>query len=119
MTTIRVYDAAGDFAENKDIAKDLRMGQLMPAIKVGDEVTIDFNHVSLATQSFVHALMSDALRQHGAGVLDRVVFKGCNEAIKVLVETVCDYMQDSAHAESLKGAVGSQEMKPARARKRR
>jgi hypothetical protein len=96
--TINVFDAAGDFAENKDIARKLRTEQVMPALRDGGSIVIDFTGVSLSTQSFVHALISDALRKHGASVLEKIAFKGCNDAIKALVSTVCDYMQDSTHA---------------------
>ena len=97
MKRISVFKAAGDFAENKDIARNLRTEQLMPSLRLGEPIVIDFTRVSLSTQSFVHALISDAIRQHGAKCLDRIKFKGCNEAIQALVSTVCDYMQDSTH----------------------
>jgi len=97
MIKISVYKVAGDFAENKDVAKELRTTLLMPALQKGKSVTLDFTNVSLSTQSFVHALVSDAIRKHGIGVLDQLSFKGCNPAIQALVSTVCDYMQDTAH----------------------
>jgi len=102
MTVVKVFQAAGDFAENKDIARQLRTEQLMPALDRGEKVLIDFANVSLSTQSFIHALISDALRKHGAGILDRLQFKGCNPPVQALIATVCDYMQDSTHAEEMK-----------------
>lgn len=97
MKVISVFKAAGDFAENKDIARDLRTKELMPALRLRQQVVVDFTRVSLSTQSFVHALISDAIRMHGAQCLDRIAFKGCNDAIQALVSTVCDYMQDGTH----------------------
>ena len=99
MTTIDVFTAAGDFAENKDVARKLRTEQLMPALERGEKVVIDFEKVSLSTQSFVHALISDALRKHGADILERISFKRCNAPVRTLIATVCDYMQDSGHIE--------------------
>jgi len=100
MIKIDVFAVAGDFAENKDVARALRVETLMPALESGKEVVVDFTKVSLSTQSFVHALISDAIRKHGIDVLDRLAFRGCNAAIRALVATVCDYMQDTTHAES-------------------
>lgn len=97
MTKIGIYEVAGDFAENKDLAKKLRVERIMPTLKAGEPLLIDFSKVSLSTQSFIHALISDAMRKHGMDVLDQISFKGCNPAIKALISTVCDYMQDTGH----------------------
>jgi len=97
MNIIEIYKTAGDFAENKDIAREIRVNILMPALLKNELVTIDFSKVSLSTQSFIHALISDAIRKHGLNVLDLINFKGCNKAIKALISTVCDYMQDTGH----------------------
>ena len=97
MTSIKVLGAAGDFAENKDIARSFRITHLMPALERGEAVEIDFAGVSLSTQSFVHALVSDAMRKFGPDVLDRITFRGCNAAIQTLVSTVSEYMQDGTH----------------------
>jgi hypothetical protein len=102
MTVLKVFQAAGDFAENKDIARQLRTEELMPALDRGEKVVIDFEKVSLSTQSFIHALISDALRSYGSAVLDEVQFRKCNPAVRALIATVCDYMQDSTHAEDMK-----------------
>jgi len=97
MIKIGIHEIAGDFAENKDLAKKLRTEKIMPAIKAGESLVIDFSRVSLSTQSFIHALISDAMRKHGMEVLDLISFKGCNPAVKALISTVCDYMQDTGH----------------------
>jgi len=104
MTIVKVFEAAGDFAENKDVARQLRTEQLMPALETGQKIIVDFDRVSLSTQSFIHALISDALRKHGASVLDNIQFRKCNPAVQALIATVCDYMQDSTHAEELKSS---------------
>jgi hypothetical protein len=115
MTRVKVYSLAGDFAENKDIARQLRTQKVMPALQRSGKVVIDFENVSLSTQSFIHALISDALREHGPEVLDRIEFKNCNPAVKTLIATVCDYMQDSTHAQKVmvpKRNVSSPKRKP-------
>ena len=92
MKTIDVFSYAGKFAENKDVAKDLREKQLMPFL-LGEEVTIDFRNVDATTQSFIHALISDAIRKYGIEVLNKINFKDCNTKVQTIIQIVVDYMQ--------------------------
>lgn len=94
MTTVPIRARAGAFAENKDVARDIRLKELLPALERGEEVVLDFTGVDGATQSFVHALISDAMRRHGPLVLDRIAFKSCNDIVKKVVGIVVDYMQE-------------------------
>lgn len=94
MTVIPILARAGAFAENKDVARELRVAKIMPALQRGEEVVLDFTGVEDATQSFVHALISDALREHGADVLERLAFKSCSPVVKKVVSIVVDYMQE-------------------------
>lgn len=93
MKTIQVFPQAGEFAENKDTARDLRVNEILPALAKGEEVILDFRGVRLSTQSFIHALVSEAIRVHGIDVLDRLMFKNCTPTIKTLINIVVDYMQ--------------------------
>lgn len=95
MTTIKLFDIVGSFAENKDFARDIRINQIIPALNKQEGVTLDFDKVNAATQSFVHALISDLIRSYGADVLDRISFKNCNEVVKKIITIVIDYMQQS------------------------
>ncbi len=96
MVTIKIAEKAGDFAENKDIARELRLKEITPAYKdtVG-EVVLDFAGVSGATQSFIHALLSQLIREFGDQIFTRIIFKNCNEAIQQLINIVADYMAES------------------------
>lgn len=95
MTIISLQPLVGGFAENKDVARDIREKKLMPALAHGDKIIIDFTDVSGATQSFVHALISDALRKYGSDVLERITFRNCNDTIRVIITIVTEYMQES------------------------
>ena len=95
MITIKLHKIVGDFAENKDIARDVRENELLPALEKGNEVIVDFGGVTGATQSFVHALISEAIRRHGSDVLDRISFKNCNEVVQKIITIVTEYMQES------------------------
>ena len=95
MITIKLHKIVGDFAENKDIARDVRENELLPALEKGNEVIVDFGCVTGATQSFVHALISEAIRRYGSDVLDRISFKNCNEVVQKIITIVTEYMQES------------------------
>lgn len=94
MKTITIFNKAGAFAENKDVARDIRLQEIIPALENHEEVVLDFSGVGAATQSFIHALMSDVLRKFGNDVLDRISFKSCSETIQKIVGIVVDYMQE-------------------------
>ena len=100
MKTVRIYDEVGSFAENKDVGRDIRVREILPALEGGQEVILDFDEVQGATQSFIHSLISDVLRQHGEEVLGQIAFKSCNAAVKQMIRIVVEYMQ-AAMAEDL------------------
>lgn len=100
MKQIILFDRVGEFAENKDIARDIRLQEIIPALTKNEEVVLDFEKVGAATQSFIHALISDILRNYGNDVLDRITFKSCNDTIKKIINIVVDYMQDGIGLEN-------------------
>ena len=91
---------SGDFAENKDIAKKLRIGQIIPALLKRNEVIIDFNGVNGATQSFIHALISDPIREFKDIAFDNLVYKNANNNIREIISIVYRYMQESLDGNS-------------------
>lgn len=95
MIHVALFALVGSFAENKDIAADIRIHQLMPAMEKGEGIILDFEKIEGATQSFIHALISDLIRKFGNEVFDKIQFKSCNETVKGIVTIVSDYMQES------------------------
>jgi len=95
MTEIKLFKIAGEFAENKDFARDVRIQKIIPELDKGGEIILDFEGVRGATQSFVHALISDLLRNYGCEVLDKISFKNCNEIVQKIINIVVEYMQES------------------------
>lgn len=94
MIEVNIFDLVGvDFAENKDVARDVREKTLMPALVRGEDVVLDFSGISDATQSFIHALISDAIRKLGPEVLERISFKNCGKDVREVIEIVVGYMQ--------------------------
>ena len=96
MKTIKLFEKAGSFAENKDVARDVRIEKIIPAIEKNQDITIDFSNIDAATQSFIHALISDLIRKYGNEILDKIKFKSCNKNVQKIIMIVTDYMQESA-----------------------
>ena len=93
MIHIKLFKQIGSFAENKDLARDIRRREIIPALNNDQEVILDFENIDSATQSFIHALISDLIRNYGNEVLDKISFKSCNETIQKIINIVIDYMQ--------------------------
>jgi STAS-like domain of unknown function (DUF4325) len=62
------------------------MGRIDPYVDLADKVTVDFSGVRNANSSFVNALVAGIIEHHGEPVIAKLIFKGCNPAIQVLVE---------------------------------
>ncbi len=90
---IEIKKYCENFAENKDIAKEIREKQIKPFILSSSKPTIvlDFKDVDSSTQSFVHALISGLFQEYKEKALVYLEFKNCNKAIKSLITTVINY----------------------------
>lgn len=95
MKTVMMHSKVGEFAENKDVAREIRVNMIIPSVNKGERIVLDFAKVESATQSFIHALISDVIRNYGIDVLDNIFFKNCNETVKSIINIVVDYMQDT------------------------
>ena len=97
MRRIEIRARAGAFAENKDIARELRLREIISALEKNEDVVLDFAGVDATTQSFIHALISDLIRKYGNDVLYHIEFKSCNEHVRKIIGIVVDYMQEGAN----------------------
>ncbi|SRR6266498_1902641 len=88
---IQIPSGRTGFAEDKDEARRIRIGTLLPALNRKDYVTLDFGAVTYATQSFVHALLGEPLQRFREDVLKEIEFKNCTPQLQSLVELVVDY----------------------------
>lgn len=100
MKTLSILKSVGEFAEDKDSAARLRKGQILPVLSSGDSIELDFSGVTLTTQSFIHALISEALRIHGEQALAHMSFKGCEPAVRDIVETVVQYVLEAREGDA-------------------
>lgn len=99
MIEINIFDYTNDFAENKDIARELRLETIEPTLKDGKNVILNFDNVTSATQSFIHALVSQTLRDFGVDILENLQFKNCNDKVQTIIEIVVEYVQDGIFTE--------------------
>jgi hypothetical protein len=88
---VKIPSGFGNFSEDKDLAREIRRNQIIPALNKNEYVVLDFSQVKLATQSFIHALIGEVLKLHGEEILDRIEFKNCSSPIKELITMVIDY----------------------------
>lgn len=90
---IKIKDHCEHFAENKDVAKELREKQIKQNIEstTSPMIILDFAEVDSSTQSFIHALISGIFQDYGEKALDYFEFRNCNEAVKSLITTVINY----------------------------
>lgn len=91
QTILLIQSGVAGFVEDKDKAKSERINRLLPALERGDHVIIDFRDVKYATQSFVHALLGEALSKYGESLLDSIEFKNCTPQLQSVIELVVDY----------------------------
>ena len=68
-------------------AAEYRLGRMDPYVDICDEIILDFTGVRLANSSFVNALISGFVEQHGIEARRKLRFKGCNPMVAVLVES--------------------------------
>ena len=88
---VRVNAGSNGFAEDKDAAQELRKDVIMPALPPDKMVVRNFCGVTSSTQSFVHALIAEPLREIEEAVLSRLEFRSCAPQVENLVELVVDY----------------------------
>jgi hypothetical protein len=92
MTTrIRLTGSQSGFAEDKAAAKELRIQKILPALERNEDVVLDFGQITYATQSYIHALIGEALKRFRDEALERLEFKNCSPQLQSLIELVVDY----------------------------
>jgi hypothetical protein len=91
MIEIEIPSGVAGFVEDKDLAKSLRTEKIIPALVNGETVVLDFSNVKYATQSFIHALVGEALKRFGRDALERIEFRKCSQQLKSVIELVVAY----------------------------
>jgi hypothetical protein len=90
-TVIKLRAGVRGFAEDKDEAKMVRVDTILPSLAAKNRVVLDFGNVKFCTQSYIHALIGEALQRFKDEALARIEFRHCAPQVKSLVELVVDY----------------------------
>ena len=65
--------------------------RIEPLLQVpGEDIILDFSGVRNSNSSFMNALLSGLIEKHGEPALERLLFKGCNPVITVMVESAIE-----------------------------
>ena len=88
---IKLEGGVRGFAEDKDLAREIRVKKVIPALESHQGVVLDFEQVKFSTQSFVHALVGEALQRFREQALEQLEFRHCSPQLKGIVQLVVDY----------------------------
>lgn len=77
--------------------KQLRIEKIMPSVLAKKKITLDFDGVNGVTQSFIHALLAETIREFPEDAFELIEFKNCTRDTKVVIEIVAEYMQEGAN----------------------
>ena len=95
---LHLRDEFGPRLSDGSEAYRYRVSKIDPYLALCDQVVLDFTGIRNANSSFVNALISGLLEQHGGETLGKLVFKGCLPTIQVLVQSAVD-LGITKHAE--------------------
>ena len=84
---LNLAEEIGSSLSDGSVAAEFRMGRMDPNAGICSHIVLDFTGVRSANSSFVNALVAGFTELHGQQGLDRLVFKGCNPVLRVLVES--------------------------------
>lgn len=93
--------AHGHLVGSRMAAAPVREELEIALAQAGAEVVLDFSGVS-ATQSFIDELVGVLVLRRGPDVLSHIVFKGCSDDVRAIIEFVvadrCDqYIKANTH----------------------
>lgn len=78
-----------EFVEDVVKAAEVRTQIIIPTVAAGKSVAIDFTDVRFVTQSFIHALLHEALKESGA--LVRLSMVNCTRSTREAIQAVAAY----------------------------
>ena len=88
--TVSLLEDCGGILADGSKALAYRCRSIDPYLSICEKVTLDFSGVRSANSSFMNALISGLLENHGELVLRKLVFKGCKPALAILVESAIE-----------------------------
>jgi anti-sigma regulatory factor (Ser/Thr protein kinase) len=93
---VQVSPDVGKMAQDKVAAAALRREKILPALRAGKTVLLSFGGIAFTTQSFVHALLAEPLRELGPGAaLDRLIYARCSDQVREVIRLVVGYVLEA------------------------
>jgi hypothetical protein len=83
---LKLADEIGTHLADGAQAVAFRMVRIDPYVGMNAEIVLDFTGVRHGNSSFVNALLTGLIEEHGEALLERLTFRGCNPILRVLIE---------------------------------
>lgn len=83
---VSIFKGEASFLTGAHAAAELRDSLIIPALKSGQEVELDFSEIRGTTQSWMNALLMVTLLECGLDSLRRLHFANCSPLVKELVK---------------------------------
>ena len=87
---IAIQEQFGGHLADGAKAAEFRITRIEPYVDICPQIILDFTGVRNANSSFINALVAGLIEQHTVKVLQKIVFKGCNPSIQVLVHAAVE-----------------------------
>lgn len=84
--TIRIFNGQDDFLSGWQNAVMIRDELVIPALKAGKVVSLDFQGIRGTTQSWMNALVMGTLLSCGMASIQRVRFSNCSPLVRELIK---------------------------------
>jgi hypothetical protein len=88
--TVQLASEFGPRLSDGEKAYSFRVQSLDRYVDLCEEITLDFTGIRVANSSFINALVSGLIADHGQVVVDKLVFRGCLPTVRVLVQAAVD-----------------------------
>jgi hypothetical protein len=85
---VSIYNYFGRWAEDKDAVIQFRDRHLLPAIREGKRVDLDFRDVVSAPHSFLNALIADAIKELGPRAYQRIRVYNAPGEIREIIDQI-------------------------------
>ncbi|MFO0607047.1 MAG: DUF4325 domain-containing protein [Polyangiales bacterium] len=91
--TVEVPADVGNMAQDKLAAERIRRSLILPALREGKRLVLSFHGVALTTQSFLHALLAEPLRELGPEASPtRLLYARCSDQVREVIRLVVGYV---------------------------
>ena len=88
--TVHLASEFGSRLIDCEKAYSFRVQSLDRYVDICEKIRLDFTGVRVANSSFINALVSGFIADHGQSAINKLVFQGCLSTVRVLVQAAVD-----------------------------